>query len=117
MSVDRAVDLQRQVRAEVERIGREKREALVEAGQLLCGKRWQRQLAEVLGAHYPDAPRGTIDERLLRRWAAGERPIPGWVMFALARELDADLKKRPELVPSLIERLQKLGGKVQEGRP
>jgi hypothetical protein len=38
-------------------------------GTLLLGDRWQRPLARLLG----------VDDRLVRRWAAGERPIPDWV--------------------------------------
>jgi hypothetical protein len=59
------------------------REVLARAGALLYGDRWQRQLAEALGPHHPDGPRLAIDDRLVRRWAAGHRPIPGWVADAL----------------------------------
>ena len=47
---------------------------LARAGRLLLGLEWQRPLARALD----------IDDRLVRRWVAGERPIPAWVWPALA---------------------------------
>lgn len=62
------------------------REVLLErAAQLLLGQQWQRALATALGPHHPEVPRDAIDERLVRRWAGGQRPIPGWVFGALAK--------------------------------
>ena len=46
---------------------------LAHAGRLLLGDEWQRPLARAL----------EIDDRLVRRWVAGERPIPDWVWPAL----------------------------------
>lgn len=51
--------------------------ALEAAATLLHGTRWKLALAETL----------EVDYRLVRRWASGERPIPGWVAPALRREL------------------------------
>lgn len=59
------------------------------AGRAAFGEEWQRALARSLGPHHPDGPRSTVDNRLVRRWAAGERPIPGWVWEALPAVLDA----------------------------
>lgn len=40
------------------------------AGALLLGDQWQRPLARALG----------VSDRLVRRWAAGDRPVPAWVV-------------------------------------
>ena len=53
------------------------------AAQILLGGEWHRELARVLGPHHPDGPRASIDPRLVRRWAAGERAVPNWVPAAL----------------------------------
>lgn len=47
------------------------------------GDRWQRPLARFLGPHSPRGPVEAIDDRLVRRWAAGERAIPQWVADTL----------------------------------
>lgn len=47
------------------------------AAALLHGTRWKLALAETL----------EVDYRLVRRWASGDRPIPGWVEPALRIEL------------------------------
>ena len=47
------------------------------AATLLHGTRWKIALADAL----------EVDYRLVRRWASGERPIPGWVKPALRIEL------------------------------
>ncbi|MCJ2039886.1 hypothetical protein MKK64_05220 [Methylobacterium sp. E-025] len=52
------------------------------------GADWQRPLARGLGPLHPDGARETIDDRLVRRWASGERPIPEWVGPALAHAMD-----------------------------
>ena len=44
---------------------------------------WQSRTARLLGALHPDGPRGSYDVRRIRRWVAGERPVPGWVDGAL----------------------------------
>lgn len=50
---------------------------LRQAGEALHGARWQMPLAR-------DLP---VDSRLMRRWGAGERPIPAWVAPRLAQML------------------------------
>lgn len=40
-------------------------------------------MARALGAYHPDGPRPSIDDRLVRRWAAAEREVPGWAVAAL----------------------------------
>lgn len=42
---------------------------LAKIATLLLGARWQRPLSRELD----------VDDRLVRRWASGERPIPEWV--------------------------------------
>lgn len=51
--------------------------ALDTVATLLHGTRWKLALAGAL----------EVDYRLVRRWAAGERPIPGWVEPALRIDL------------------------------
>lgn len=53
------------------------------AAELLLGSDWHRGLARVLGPHHPAGVRDQIDPRLVRRWAAGERPVPDWVLETL----------------------------------
>ena len=60
------------------------KEHLEQAGRLLLGDEWKRPLAKLLGPHYPNSPRPTIDPRLPFRWASGERPVPSWVTATLA---------------------------------
>jgi len=63
----------------------QRRDLLVRAGSVLFGPEWQRPIARMLGPLHPEVGRGTIDDRLVRRWASGERPIPDWVIPALQR--------------------------------
>ncbi len=59
--------------------------SLTEIGRLLYGEDWQRPLARGLGPLHPDGARESIDDRLVRRWAAGDRPIPAWVGQAVLK--------------------------------
>jgi hypothetical protein len=65
----------------------QRRDLIVCAGSMLFGPEWQRPIARMLGPLHPEGPRDTIDDRLLRRWASGERPIPDWVIPALQRAI------------------------------
>ncbi|MCJ2088538.1 hypothetical protein MKK88_21525 [Methylobacterium sp. E-005] len=60
---------------------------LIDAACLLYGEDWQRPLARGLGRLHPDGHREDIDDRLVRRWASGERSVPTWVGPALVRLL------------------------------
>jgi hypothetical protein len=55
------------------------------AGEAILGGEWHRAIARELGPHHPDGPRDAIDDRIVRRWAAGERDIPDWVQPAMAK--------------------------------
>ena len=66
---------------------------LAETGMLLFGHDWQRPTARALGAFHPNGPRDTIDDRLVRRWATGARPIPDWAVAALISLLEASASK------------------------
>lgn len=50
---------------------------------VIIGRDWQRPLARILGAFHPLGERPSIDDRLVRRWASGAKPIPPWVEPAL----------------------------------
>jgi hypothetical protein len=58
------------------------------AGQEIHGDEWHRAIARSLGSYHPDGARDQIDDRLVRRWAAGERAIPAWVPAAMIDILD-----------------------------
>lgn len=60
------------------------------AGEALYGQQWQRALARALGPLHPDGPREAIDDRYVRRLAAGDKPVPAWIWSALARLLTAE---------------------------
>lgn len=65
-----------------------RRDLLIGAGSALFGGEWQRAIARTLGPLHPGGSRDAIDDRLVRRWAAGERPIPNWVFPALVKIID-----------------------------
>jgi hypothetical protein len=44
--------------------------------------------SRTLGPWHPDGHLNEIDDRLVRRWATGERSIPNWVFAALAEIVD-----------------------------
>lgn len=73
----------------------ERRALLLRLGPLLRGPDWQRPLARALGPLHPDGARDAIDDRLVRRWVAGDREIPDWVgpaLAILARERAAEMR-------------------------
>lgn len=53
--------------------------ALKTAGEALFGVEWYRALARALGPLHPRGARESINDRLVHRWAKGERPVPAWV--------------------------------------
>jgi hypothetical protein len=65
----------------------QRRDLLIKAASVLFGPEWQRPIARTLGLLHPEGGRSTIDDRLVRRWASGERPIPDWVIPALQRAI------------------------------
>jgi hypothetical protein len=80
-------------------VSNQRRDILVGAGSVLFGPEWQRAIARTLGRWHPDGARPSIDDRLVRRWATGERAIPSWVFGALASIFEA---QRRELDTFLI---------------
>jgi hypothetical protein len=65
-----------------------RRDIFVGTGAVLFGADWQRAIARTLGRWHPQGARDAIDDRLVRRWATGERPVPHWVFPALAEVVD-----------------------------
>lgn len=62
---------------------------LTTIAEQLYGDRWRHAIARALGPYHPDGERDSIDERLVRRWVAGDRPVAEWVPGALVRMLRA----------------------------
>lgn len=58
------------------------------AGEALYGAEWQRPLARMLGGRFPGGPRSSVDDRTLRRIAAGQRAVPAWYWTAIYEELE-----------------------------
>jgi len=63
------------------------RDLLHACGRALYGEQWQRALARGLGPLHPKGPRDSLDDRGMRRAAAGERPIPAWWWSAISELL------------------------------
>lgn len=61
------------------------------AGEAIYGELWQRALARGLEDWRPDGRRSPIDDRAVRRWAAGAKPVPSWVWLALSGLVQAEL--------------------------
>lgn len=76
-------------------------ELLARAGQALFGDVWQRNLARALGPFNPTGPRESVDDRNLRRWAAGQRSIPAWVWSAVATLLRDRGEEQQRLIAEL----------------
>jgi hypothetical protein len=93
-------------------VSNQRRDILVGAGSVLFGPEWQRAIARTLGRWHPDGARPSIDDRLVRRWATGERAIPNWVFRALGSIFEA---QRRELDTFLI-RLRKVEREEPVGR-
>lgn len=86
----------------------QRRDLLVSAGSLLFGSEWQRPIARMLGPLHPEGGRGTIDDRLVRRWASGERPIPDWVIPAIQRTIASRATELSAMAGRLVR-----GGETQ----
>ena len=81
------------------------------AARLLYGDDWQRPLARGLGPLHPDGARDSIDDRLVRRWASGERPVPGWVRGAVVALLEQEASARERQAISLRAEAAALGAR------
>lgn len=66
-------------------------ERLASAAALLLGEHWQRSLARLL----------EVDDRLVRRWATGERPVPPWVFQRLTKHLSEQRGKVSDTLDDL----------------
>lgn len=75
---------------------------------MLYGTDWQRPLARGLGPYHPQGARESIDDRLVRRWASGERPIPAWIGPALVSLLEAEAAKLTEHAQACRDRADRL---------
>lgn len=71
------------------------KDLLAEAATALLGNLWQSPLARLLD----------VDGRLVRRWYAGERPVPSWVLKRLVEEL----KKRQDDIRKIRRKLSEEG--------
>jgi hypothetical protein len=61
----------------------------------LFGDEWEEPAARALAPH---APQGSLPPDAVRRWADGDRPVPGWVLDALpVLVADAAAERRGEL--------------------
>lgn len=60
------------------------------AGEALYGPQWQRALARALGPLHPAGARPSIDDRYVRRIAAGDKPVPAWMWGALGELVRAE---------------------------
>lgn len=67
------------------------RDDLIAAGESLYGPRWQSEVARLL----------EIDNRRVRAWLAGERPIPDGIW----RELAIELRRRGKRAIVLADQL------------
>jgi hypothetical protein len=72
----------------LDEIPNKRRDVFVGTAAALFEGGWQHAVARVLGAFHPDGARDTIDARLVRRWATGDRPIPRWVFLALVEVVE-----------------------------
>ncbi|MBN9525810.1 MAG: hypothetical protein J0H82_06395 [Alphaproteobacteria bacterium] len=93
-----------------------RRELLARVGRLAQGEAWQRAMAVELGRFHPAGPRDRIDERLVRRWVAGHRPIPDWVGPALQQICREIAARGAEPMPGeAVALLQHVGRLVHGG--
>lgn len=79
---------------------------LAQAGRALHGQDWQRPLARSLGRFHPAGPTDSIDDRLVRRWVAGERPVADWVPAALLTLLEAKLQECDAAIAALEDAVE-----------
>jgi hypothetical protein len=66
---------------------------LRKAASAAYGSDWQRPLARELGAFRPSGARVSLSDRQVRRWAAGDSPVPAWALQSLPDLLSATAKE------------------------
>lgn len=64
---------------------------LTKAGEALYGPRWQSELARDLD----------VDDRTMRRWVAGDSPVPSGVAVDLLRLLTERASDIDDLIPKI----------------
>ena len=74
---------------------------LTKVGRALYGEDWQRPIARDLGPYHPREAREQLDDRLVRRWVSGERPVPAWVDTVLPKLLAAGVVRREQEIADL----------------
>ena len=79
-------------------------QALTAAGEALHGARWREPLARELCK--PGTGRMGVSWRLLRYWVDGKRPVPEWVVPALAALLRQEAKTRHRDLKSLADTIE-----------
>jgi len=91
-------------------------ERLALAGEAAFGADWQRPMARALGPHHPrraTRERDAIDDRLVRRWVAGDRPVPAWVGAALP----AVLREYADVLAARGDGLRRLADALARANP
>lgn len=83
-----------------------RRGTLLQAGPLLYGSAWKTDLCKALGERHPDGPRKQIDDRLMRRWATGQRPIPNWVLPAVCDLILLRCEALKKMLPELAKLIE-----------
>ena len=83
---------------------------LAEAGEAAFGEDWQRPMARALAPH---SPIGTLSDRHVRRWVAGDRPVPAWVPAALPAVLEEQADEHTRLAVEL----RRVAGDIINGFP
>ena len=78
-------------------------------GVALHGVDWQSATARSLGAWHPAGARKGLDERLVRRWVSGERPVPPWVEDALPSMISVGITDRKTQIDTLERLASRLG--------
>lgn len=83
-------------------------DVVTSVARLLYGDNWQRPLARGLGPLHPAGARESIDDRLVRRWAAGQNPVPSWVGLALVTLLEEEASASAAHAKACRERAERL---------
>ena len=83
---------------------------LAVVGEEAFGADWQRPMARALGPHHPDYAREAIDDRLVRRWVSGDRPVPAWV----GTVLPTVLRERADTLTARIDGMRRMADALEQ---